>query len=445
MGRGGGAQKKVSCAAVLFLDIVGFSKRTTNLASLGAKGAEDLSDLLNGVFSQIVDVIEEMQGDIVAFVGDGIVALWDSGDPLNDARSAVSCGLALQQSAPPTFRMRVSMDCGDVQYCWIGGTAGRWRHIVVGDPIANVGAAYRRAAPGETVACPKAQAVLGSSLRGEPIEGGCVKAIAVETAAKPVGPTQDPSLSLDDLRRLLPTVVLERAGGLAGRWLAELRNLSIAKVSLNGIDGRPDVLTVLQDWMSSIEGVSHRLEGEVTQVQMDDKGVSAAVIFGLPALAHEDDPFRAVEAALAIHQDLNARGVRVSIGVTTGLLFCGEFGGDRRRDYSAIGVAMNLAARLMDIANDGVVCDAATATAVEQPRFVFRNDQAEPERLAEPGRRLPVGIDLWSRQSFCCAQDHRAGAGAANSPRRPEPAHARRRRDRSHRGRGGHREIDVAD
>ena len=112
----------------------------------------------------------------------------------------------------------------------------------------------------------------------------------------------------------------------------------------------PDILAVLHEWMASIEGASRRLEGEVAQVQMDDKGVSAAVIFGLPTLAHEDDPFRAVEAALAIHEDLNERRVRVSIGVTTGLLFCGEFGGDRRRDYSAIGVAMNLAARLMEVA-----------------------------------------------------------------------------------------------
>ena len=306
-----------------------------------------------------------MQGDIVAFVGDGVVALWDSGDLMDDARRAVSCGLALQQSAPSTFRTRVSIDCGEVRYCRVGGTGGRWRYLVVGDPIANVGAAYRHAAPGETIACPQARAILGSALHGEPIEGGCAKAIAVDSVRRPAPAAEEPSLSLGDLRPLLPTVVLERGGGLTGRWLAELRNLSIAKISLNEMDAGADILAVLHEWMASIESASRRLEGEVAQVQMDDKGVSAAVIFGLPTRAHEDDPFRAVEAALAIHEDLSERRVRVSIGVTTGLLFCGEFGGDRRRDYSAIGVAMNLAARLMEVAEDGVMCDAATATAVE--------------------------------------------------------------------------------
>ena len=195
-GEAAGPKKKVSRASILFLDIVGFSKHTTKLASYGAKGAEDLSDLLNGVFSQIVGNIDRMQGDIVAFVGDGVVALWDSGDLLNDTRWAVSCGLTLQQSAPPTFRMRVSIDCGDVVYCRVGGTAGRWRYMVVGDPIANVGAAYRRAAPGETVACPMARGVLGSSLHGQLIEGDYVKALAVDSVGRPSPPAQDPSLSL---------------------------------------------------------------------------------------------------------------------------------------------------------------------------------------------------------------------------------------------------------
>jgi class 3 adenylate cyclase len=158
-------EQRLSRASVLFLDIVGFSKHTTRLASIGPKGAEDLSDLLNEVFSQIVGVIDAMQGDIVAFVGDGVVALWDSGDLIDDARRAVSCGLALQRSAPSTFRMRVSIDCGEVRYCRVGGTGGRWRYLVVGDPIANVGAAYRRAASGETVACPQARAIQGAQLK----------------------------------------------------------------------------------------------------------------------------------------------------------------------------------------------------------------------------------------------------------------------------------------
>src|SRR5271170_4951970 len=38
-------------AAVLFLDVAGFSERTEKLAPLGARGAEELSTLLNGCFA----------------------------------------------------------------------------------------------------------------------------------------------------------------------------------------------------------------------------------------------------------------------------------------------------------------------------------------------------------------------------------------------------------
>ena len=99
---------------------------------------------------------------------------------------------------------------------------------------------------------------------------------------------------------------------------------------------------------------------------MDDKGINAIVVFGLPPLAHEDDPFRAIEAAISIRQALSSCGYTASIGVATGLLFCGEYGGASRCDYSALGTAIVLSSRLMEQAGNGVLCDAATASIVEK-------------------------------------------------------------------------------
>src|ERR1700722_13621843 len=51
-----------SHGAILFLDLVGFSKHTASLASVGPKGAEDLSIILNRVFAGIADIISRRQG-----------------------------------------------------------------------------------------------------------------------------------------------------------------------------------------------------------------------------------------------------------------------------------------------------------------------------------------------------------------------------------------------
>ena len=50
-----------------------FSEQTGKFASRGARGAEDLSTILNDCFSVLTDTIDDYGGDIVAFAGDGVI------------------------------------------------------------------------------------------------------------------------------------------------------------------------------------------------------------------------------------------------------------------------------------------------------------------------------------------------------------------------------------
>lgn len=95
-----------------------------------------------------------------------------------------------------------------------------------------------------------------------------------------------------------------------------------------------------------------------------DKYIGDAImaIFGAP-IAHEDDPDRAVSAAMAMQEaaaafaaDLEARmgfGLKVRIGLNTGLVVAGEVGGAHKRDYTVMGDAVNLAQRLEAAAEPG--------------------------------------------------------------------------------------------
>jgi class 3 adenylate cyclase len=59
------------------------------------------------------------------------------------------------------------------------------------------------------------------------------------------------------------------------------------------------------------------------------------------------------QAAKAVHQD-------ISIGITTGSVYCGTVGSPLRQEYVAIGRTVNLAARLMGKAKGRVLVDAVT-------------------------------------------------------------------------------------
>jgi class 3 adenylate cyclase/tetratricopeptide (TPR) repeat protein len=104
----------------------------------------------------------------------------------------------------------------------------------------------------------------------------------------------------------------------------------------------------------------HRYEGTVNQFLGD--GLMA--LFGAP-VALEDHALRAAQAALAIRETLagyseqlkHEHGVEIQlrVGLNTGLVVVGRIGDDLRMDYTAVGDATNLAARMQTLAEPGAI------------------------------------------------------------------------------------------
>ena len=104
----------------------------------------------------------------------------------------------------------------------------------------------------------------------------------------------------------------------------------------------------------------YKYEGLVPRLMGD----AILAFFGAP-ITHEDDPQRAVLAGLEIQDGIRSytEEVRLKhglefglrVGINTGLVVVGEIGSDLRMEYTAIGDAINLAARMEQTAQVGTI------------------------------------------------------------------------------------------
>jgi hypothetical protein len=203
----------------------------------------------------------------------------------------------------------------------------------------------------------------------------------------------------------VPGAILARLDAGQTAWLSELRHVSVLLLRLPDLDDiTPGTLRKATDVVREVQEALYEYEGSVNKLGVDDKGTTLVAAFGLPPVAHEDDPVRAVRAALGIQAQLRRHRVPFAIGIATGRAFCGSVGSELRREYTMIGRVVNRGARLMQTALDDVVCDRATQQAanakltferlpprqvkgVAEPVVVFRPRGLRPTRGA-PGRSL---------------------------------------------------------
>jgi len=127
-------------------------------------------------------------------------------------------------------------------------------------------------------------------------------------------------------------------------------------------DGRPpqEIVNTLNEYFEVMVDILFKYSGTL------DKFVGDEIIglFGAP-IAIDDAPFKAVACALAMLQGLeefnrtraaeNQAAIRIGIGINTGNVITGSIGSTRALQYTAIGDAMNVASRLVNVAGSGEI------------------------------------------------------------------------------------------
>lgn len=387
-------------AAVLFSDISGFTALTERLARRGARGAEDVKEVINGCFGPLIDLIVRHGGEVEKFAGDATVAIWpaEDDDELPDAiRRAVQCCLEIQQELDGLqmaedfqLRLRLAVTAGSAWLATTGGVDGRWETLVTGDALQQITPAIRQAEPGDIVISPEAWDQIRANAVGELLEEGCLRLddLRPPQQARPAPAPRLGEAAIEALRSFVPFSVQSRFTAGQTGWLAEFRRVSVLFVRFGNFELKTsEALDRLHRAFRCIQSAIYHFGGSVNQLVTDEKGNCVVAAWGLPSRHYDDNAVRAVRAALEIEQTLADLEVDGSLGLATGQIFTGPRGNDRRRDYAMIGNAVNLAARLMQSAGAGILTDLATRQAAAK-EIVF--ERLEPVLLK--GRSSPVDI-----------------------------------------------------
>src|SRR5688500_8115700 len=101
-----GTAHRVVDGSLLFFDITGFTPLTERLARRGREGAEELSNLLDSVFSQLLTDAEDEGGDLLKWGGDALLLLYNGAD---HGHRAARAGMRMHRALAQIGRAKTSI------------------------------------------------------------------------------------------------------------------------------------------------------------------------------------------------------------------------------------------------------------------------------------------------------------------------------------------------
>ncbi|KAF0753598.1 hypothetical protein AaE_005653, partial [Aphanomyces astaci] len=379
---------------------------------------EQLTKTLNQTLAPVIDIITQYNGDIIKFAGDAMIVMWQSDhiplktptgggapttsppvDPGVLLFTAISCALQVlkaldtsqdfKQTHPPppttvsgglgALKMHVGMGFSTVTGNHVGGLLNRWEFYVAGAATGQMSIAEADAHAGELVVSAESYRAL--------VESSSVQPMHIMAEALPTGNYKITDLRSDaNVKYTLPTLRLGRdliplvksyvPGCIAlslgkGKIVINgMRSITAIFIKFTGILDIADATEQLHEvhrCLCAVQDAAYRVHATIRQFLIDDKGAVAIVVVGLPPFYHENNALHGIRMALYLKE----KGVQASIGITSGPAFCGSIGSAVRAEYAVVGDVINLAARLMSMAQPGeILCDDTTHTAT-LTRFEF--------------------------------------------------------------------------
>jgi class 3 adenylate cyclase len=249
-----------SChAAVLFVDLSGYSKIA---AILGNRGAHALSSVVNAYLARLLAIIRTHGGDVIKFAGDAVLVVWFGSESELEMNllAAASCVMELQEKAGHhrvegtnnlSFRIHCAMTCGllesEVFAAPNHAHMQRLYHSVGGECLIEIAELVELAKPGEVCISDLVAEYLGDRGRYRSIDGrnGCKLLTGLELPPSAQDQMEmqvmEGVLTRESRRRrhnieeefIHPSVVkLLSHGGLSPTQISQMRNLCVLFIAM---------------------------------------------------------------------------------------------------------------------------------------------------------------------------------------------------------------------
>ncbi|XP_036442923.1 adenylate cyclase type 10-like [Colossoma macropomum] len=402
---------------LLFADISGFTALTEkfSLSSKKDYGADELTHTLNSYIGDVVSQILADGGDILNYAGDAILALWAvERSQLSEVITlAIRCGLNIQDKCGIRetevgcqLRVKIGISAGKLSKVIVGDKTSQY-YVVIGRAVDEVRLAESLAVAGTVILSPNAwelcnrQNLAIDHIENErPVKVRYIKQVpqfSVENYLQELGKnveheilqrsclrkasTLKPNDERENFMRkyVIKTVLPKIDDNQPLEYLSEMRPATIVFVNLQFEDAICDMELISQCVAIHKAAISIGQQmllhhGRINKVFMFDKGCTFLCLFGLPGDKRVDECAHALQAAYSIHQAClqEIKSLKtISVGVTTGPVFCGVMGHPLRHEYTVIGRKVNLAARLMMYYPGLVSCDNETCVFSRLPSFYF--------------------------------------------------------------------------
>jgi len=340
-------------AAVMFVDLSGFSSMSDTLQKHGHHGSEMLAAVMRTVFEPLTTCIFAQSGIVAGYAGDALTAVFEEqGDGLAALRSVSAAvniqrhfaGHPLQVTSFGEFliSVKIGLALGNVTWeIYQSADGQRATYCFRGEAVDGSAQAEHQAVPGESWTELQLHSVLGQHAFGE-MQNGFFRLDELDfwlpDAELPVFETAyDPLLDhffSDDI--------------LGQAFRGEFRPMVSAFIDIpaNAQQGE-----LLQTFMRAVFLLQQRYDCFFQCPGFGDKGANLLVFWGAP-VAHENDIERALNFLLDLQRET---GIAFSAGVSYRLAYAGFIGSALREDYTGYGWGISLAARIMKSAAAGEI------------------------------------------------------------------------------------------
>ena len=317
----------------------------------------------------------------------------------------------LRGDVPHSLSLHAAVHVGKGEEMFVGGVRGRWEHCVSGTLFQNIGAVLDLATSGSVLVSGAVERNIRDLTATDPEPGFSLveTELHVDDAASAIGADSNlfvvnldqsklknaypkdslpgsnlsfaPSsrtavqvVSRQPLRRFkslsnLPVPLSnKRLQAVVKRYClpnidsimstvfsAEMRDITTMFCLLPPYFAGGECASLYQQMVVAFQIILTQFDGRLRQFLTDDKGTVLIACFGLPGTSVIARELRAVRAANGFRRKIrllrNSPGYEnVQIGISRGLVYCGNIGDTSRCEYCVVGDSVNMAARLMGLA-----------------------------------------------------------------------------------------------